>query len=348
MELPSADETAARLKFLARPDAYPDRPAVVEVIETHFAWVFLSRRLVYKLKKPIRAYGFDLTTLAARRANCELEVALNRRLAATVYLGVVPLVRSGSSFRLEGPGDAEEWLVKMRRLPRDRTLDCTARTGTMSDRDLALVIDKLAAFYASTARAPWNGREYCDHLERSIERYAAELEAPDLGVARVQVSALCAAQLSFVRDWAAVLAARQNGGRVVDAHGDLRPEHIFLGEPPQIIDCLEFSDELRRLDTAEEIAFLILECDRLGCDAIAKRLGALYRQRCADDAPPELFAFYRSRRAVVRALLALLHLRDQTGDEERWRRRAQWYLDAASAALAPRPAAPVLQRGATR
>mgnify|MGYP006202207167 CR=1 FL=1 len=38
-------------------------------------------------------------------------------------------------------------------------------------------------------------------------------------------------------------------GRIVEGHGDLRPEHIYLGTPPAIIDRLEFSMELRTLDT---------------------------------------------------------------------------------------------------
>lgn len=72
------DDKVARLRD---PGIYPDRPAAVEVIETHFSWVFLTPSRVYKLKKPVRYHGLDFTTLAARRHNCEQEVALNRRLA---------------------------------------------------------------------------------------------------------------------------------------------------------------------------------------------------------------------------------------------------------------------------
>ena len=35
---------------LARPDFYPDRPARVEVRETHISWVFLAGDRAYKLK----------------------------------------------------------------------------------------------------------------------------------------------------------------------------------------------------------------------------------------------------------------------------------------------------------
>jgi aminoglycoside phosphotransferase family enzyme len=100
--------------------------------------------------------------------------------------------------------------------------------------------------------------------------------------------------------------------------------------PPEIIDCLEFSATLRLLDTAEEIAFLALECDRLGHGEIGARILQLYRQRDCVDA--ELLAFYRRSRALVRALTCVWHLRDLPlgAAATPWRERTAWYLDAAA------------------
>ena len=119
-------DLAAKVGYLSQPTTFVDCPGSVETLETHFAWVFLAGPFVYKMKKPQRFRDFDLTTLAARRANCELEVVLNRRLAAPVYIGTVPLCASGAALRLAGPGTPVEWLVKMHRLPRDKTLDRSA------------------------------------------------------------------------------------------------------------------------------------------------------------------------------------------------------------------------------
>jgi aminoglycoside phosphotransferase family enzyme len=123
---------------------------------------------------------------------------------------------------------------------------------------------------------------------------------------------------------------------VIDAHGDLRPEHVFLlADQVQVIDCLEFSAELRLLDSAEEIAFLALELERLGHVGLASRIVELYLQRCADRDATELLGFYRSTRALVRALLAVLHVPDVRAESRaHWHARASWYLDAAFAALA--------------
>jgi len=327
--------SAAVLEFLARPESYPDGPAAIEVVETHFAWVFLSRQLVYKLKKSLRFRGLDLTTVAARRANCELEVALNRRLTDGVYLGVTPLGLRGAQLALESSAAPVEWLVKMRRLPAERTLDRMAADGAISDADLARLVDRLCSYYERAARAPWTPGEYRSELERQSAHYGAELRALALGPAvAARVRELTAAQSRFIDLNAGRLAARIASGRVVDAHGDLRPEHVFLVDPIQVIDCLEFSSDLRLLDTAEEVAFLALELARQGQAAIGERIVDLYRRRAADPLEPDLLGFYRSMRALVRAVLAALHVSDSPVEaRERWRTSAAWYLDAAIAAI---------------
>lgn len=59
-----------------------------EVRETHTAVVFFVGDRAYKVKKPVDLGFLDHTTVVARRATCEREVALNRRFAPDVYLGL--------------------------------------------------------------------------------------------------------------------------------------------------------------------------------------------------------------------------------------------------------------------
>ena len=97
---------------------------------------------------------------------------------------------------------------------------------------------------------------------------------------------LAAAYCAFVRERAGLLDARVRDGRIVDAHGDLRPEHVCLLDPPVVIDCLEFNRELRLVDPFDELAFLGFECALLGAPWIRGRL----IEHCADklaDRPPE-------------------------------------------------------------
>ena len=56
--------------------------------ETHVSFLAFTGDRVWKCKKAVQFPFIDLSTLERRLANCEREVALNRRLAPDVYLGV--------------------------------------------------------------------------------------------------------------------------------------------------------------------------------------------------------------------------------------------------------------------
>ena len=99
---------------------------------------------------------------------------------------------------------------------------------------------------------------------------------------------------------------RVANGRIVEGHGDLRPEHICLTEPPVVFDCLEFNERLRTLDIADDLAFLAEECDHLGVVWFGERLMSRFRQLTGDRLDPLLWAFYKSYRTCVRAKVAML------------------------------------------
>ena len=317
------DDKVARLRD---PGIYPDRPATVAVIETHFSWVFLTPSRVYKLKKPVRYHGLDFTTLAARRHNCTQEVALNRRLAPTVYLGVAALTRTAASgVEFDGPGTVLDWLVVMRRLPAVAMLDTATRAGAVDLTAVDRIAALLAAFYRNAAPAPLAPDAYRQRLAATLAENRVVLGAA-AGLDQPLVAALSAWQEDFLRVRPTLLGER--AGRLVDAHGDLRPEHVCLGPEPAIIDCLEFDAELRRLDPLDELAYLALECERLGAAHIGHRILAQYQTESGDRCPPELIDFYRAFRACVRAKIAIWHLADCTpGEREHWRQRARDYLE---------------------
>lgn len=321
-----------KVAWLADPCHYAGRRRPVEIIETHFAWVFLTGTRAYKLKKPLRQGSMDHRTLARRERACREELRLNRRLAPEVYIRVVPLHRdpNGSlSLRAAAGSRVADWLVQMRRLPATRMLDRVIAAGRLRPSDLDRLTAALAAFFRHAQRRPLTDGAYRARLSREIQRNADELCARDLGLSRSKIVSLSRAQLDFVSRHPRTLSGR--GARLLDGHGDLRPEHVFLGTssaPACVIDCLEFDRDLRRLDPAEELAFLALECARLGAAAAAEGLLARYRLAAGDPAPPTLIHFYKSRRAAVRAQIAAWHLRDPAfaGEWRAWNARAHSYL----------------------
>jgi aminoglycoside phosphotransferase family enzyme len=321
----------AKVEFLGRPAAYAEAPARVEVVETHMSWVFLTDRFAYKLKKPVRYELLDFRTLDARRRNCEAELRLNRRLAPTVYLGIVPLTCSRrEGLRLDGTGETVEWLVRMRRLPREAMLDVAISQGRPPLAPLRNVGMLLARFYREAASVDVTAAAYRDRFAAGIADNRRHLRDPLYGLSAETIEQVCNLQAYFVASRGPLLGRRADGRHIVEAHGDLRPEHIFLDDPPQIIDCLEFSRDLRLLDPGDELSFLALECERLGAPAVGAMMLDIYREATGDVADEALIAFYKSYRACVRAKIAVWHLRDaKVREPAKWPALARIYLELA-------------------
>jgi aminoglycoside phosphotransferase family enzyme len=298
-----------------------------EAIETHFAWVFLVGDRAWKLRKPVCRDPMDYRGLESRRIGAGEEVRLNSRLAPGAYLGTRPLTREpDGSFAIDGQGVVVDWLVEMRRQDRGRMLDVLLAQGRVTGGDLHRVAQVLADFYAHEPAAVADGATLAARLRAQIRANQGVLRALDAGGA----DRLHAAQDAFLAthpDW---LAARAAAGCVVEAHGDLRPEHIVLDDPPLVIDCLEFDRNLRVLDRAEELEFLALECARIGHAAAGEEIGRECRARLRDYAPLLLRQFHRSHRAATRAKLYVWRANEpDDGSPGRWLTTAREYLELA-------------------
>lgn len=330
----AAISTEDKVRFLSAPASYPGKPAQVEVDETHWSFVFLAGAKVYKLKKSLASDHFDHTRLAAREANCRKEVLLNRRLAGDVYERAARLVlKPDGGLAINGRGETIDWLVVMRRLPRDRMLDRMIAEASLEARHLERLGRRLATFYAGHPSAALAPEAYLHRFRRdqgnnravlgslrdvSAGRYAKLLDRLDAALA----------------EKGAMLEDRVRAGRIVDGHGDLKPEHVCMTEPLVIFDCLEFSDELRQVDPVDEIAFLGMECAVLGADWVGPKLLEIVLARLGQSVPDDLPALYAACRAVLRTRLTLAHLLDPVPREpEKWQPVADRYAEAAEAAL---------------
>ncbi len=283
----------------------------MEAVETHMSWVFLTDAHVYKLKKPVRYDYLNFSTLEARRLDCEEEVRLNRRLAEDVYLGVISLALDvAGRLSLGGEGETVDWLVKMRRLPADRMLDRLIRNGLVKQAEIAQLARRLARFYAAAAVESITPEQYRQRLAERITENMKELSSPEFGLAKAVPEELARAQLGFLQTYAEVFDHRVTQGRIIEGHGDLRPEHVCLLPEPVIIDCLEFTREFRILDPADELSYLALESERLGAPEVGGWLLESYIAASGDALPAALLHFYQSCRALLRAKLAIWHLRD--------------------------------------
>jgi uncharacterized protein len=320
----------AKVSFLSRPDTY--RPVPDEVVrrETHMSWVFLVGDRVYKLKKPVRFPYLDFSTMARREAACRAELRLNRALAPDIYLDVLPLVDTGKGFSIGGTGTPVDWLVFMQRLDERNMLEHMIGERRVAIPQLDKMVATLAGFYRSATPVFLSPAIYLADWKRSLAYNRRVLLDPRFGIPAGLVRRVDRAQRLFLERRGDLIAARMRHRRIVDGHGDLRPEHIWLGDKVRIIDCLEFNPRLRVVDPFDEIAFLGLECERLGAAWVGSYIERRMKRMLRDGPVEELFTFYRCHRATLRARLAIAHLLEEhPRTPEKWPRLADTYLNLA-------------------
>ncbi len=349
-----------KLRFLASPAAYGAAVGPVQIKETHMSLVFLIGDRVYKLKKPLCRPPLDLTTLAARKNNCNEEVRLNRRLAPELYLGTVALtVSEDGTLALGGSGEIVDWLVVMRRLPEAFMLDRLLAQDGLADAQVDELADLLAGFYRRAARPKLSPETYVGRL---IAEHRGNLAILFRRFANFDcdVARRVGARVDKVFDrFAPLLRARAAQGALVEGHGDLRPEHICFNRPIVIFDCLEFSSELRTIDPFDELAYLALECSVLvrrhapmseeaapaearhgtrdstiGAAEFGPLLIEKVAARLAEQPKMSLLSLYTALRAELRARLTLAHLLDAHPREpSKWAPLAELYLALAEESL---------------
>ncbi|MGZ3505397.1 MAG: hypothetical protein ACXWNJ_15870 [Vulcanimicrobiaceae bacterium] len=321
----------AIVTFLLQPISYPEPTRAVEAVETHMSWVFLTDRFAYKLKKPVRLPYLDFSTVDLRKHYCEEEIRLNVRLAPRVYICTLPITLGANRvMTVGGSGFAIDWLVKMHRLPADRMLDRAIERGTFTADEIERLACLLSAFYREAPHFALRASMYRRRLEADVTANLEDLRKAEKIVARHRVERIHTAQIAFLHRRGKLFEQRVNERHIVEAHGDLRPEHVLLGPDPQIIDCLEFNAEFRTLDAADELAFFAMECEMLGAPAVGTTVFDRYRRDNDDAAAAGLLEFYKCYRACLRSKLAIWHLEEpNVRHPERWPELARRYLDLA-------------------
>jgi len=327
--------TEAILAFLRQPSIYGPGVTQVEVIETHMSWVFLAGDRVFKLKKPVQTEYVDFRAVDTRCFYCHEELRLNRRLAPDVYLSVETL--SCDADGKLGFGTSQEridCLVQMQRLPETGMLAYAltqgAADGAADEAAMQRVAARIADFHRDLPRLSPDPDAWRASIKAEIDRNERTLLGHTQTLPSDKIRALCDAQRSILESQAAWFEARIRDGHIVEGHGDLRAEHVCIDGEITVIDCLEFSRELRTLDAADEIAFLALDCERLQAPALADVLLQTYFAQTRDRPPKALVHFYQSLRAAIRARIAIQHL-DETGcsQPDLWTQRAMLWLTLA-------------------
>ena len=305
------------VRGLSHPGAYPLEPTASDSVsaqQTHISHVFLTGSRVYKLRKAVDFGFLNFGTRRLRNEDCLREVTLNRRLAPDVYLGIAPVRVTPAGAEVGPLGDAPsdpdlEHCVVMRRLPEGRDALSLVDGGSFSNRHVDVIAHALARFHRTQALgtpAPFSPGEWLTAIATPVEDDFAPLDGMfDDG----RLASLASSARQFLLTHADRFEVRRRAGRAVEGHGDVHLGHIWFeqdGGDPLFVDCIEFSDQLRRIDAASEVAFLAMDLAYRGHPGLSERLLRRYATESDDFHLYAVVDYFMSYRAAVRAKVAAI------------------------------------------
>ena len=291
-----------QIDSLLQPSAYSVPTAAVHLQQTHVSLLFFTEQFVYKVKKPVNLGFLDFSTIERRFFFCHEELRLNRRLAPEVYLEVVPVRATPQGASLSGDGTIVDYAVKMVRLPEELMMSRLLEQGAVTFDQIRTLAGIVARFHRVAAAskeiagygAPAAVRANWEENFGIVEQFVGQTVSRD--------------DFRFIRNWVVEFLARNEilferrvtEGFIREGDGDLHAGNICLTEPPVIFDCIEFNERFRYLDTAADIAFLLMDLEYYRSGRFAALFIAEYCVVTGDDGVRDLLPFYQVYRAFIR------------------------------------------------
>jgi aminoglycoside phosphotransferase family enzyme len=299
------------VEALMTPEAYDEDPNGIKLVQTHISYVFLTKNLVYKVKKAVNFGFLDFTTLEKRRFYCEKELELNRRLCKDMYLEVVAINKS-DVIKIKGEGETVEYAVKMKRMPQEKMMSKLLEENKV---DFAL-IDRMAKVIAEFhAKAETNKRisefgslavieaNWKENFDQTEEYIGKTIPPEEFKLIREKVE-------DFIKRNAALFEKRMAEDRVRDCHGDIHSGNIFVTDKIYIFDAIEFNERFRYSDVAADVAFLAMDLDFKRRTDLSNFFVKKYLEYSGDQELKKLLPFYNCYRAYVRGKVVSFKLKD--------------------------------------
>jgi len=340
-------DTHSRLiQALTDRSVYEHPTTAITVLQTHISSVVLTGPYAYKIKKPVNLGFVDFSTLAQRHFFCQEELRLNRRFAPQLYLEVVAISGTPERPRLHGQGVPIEYAVKMVQFAQDALLSHLVAAGQLQTMHIDSLAREVSALHARIATADsvsgFGTPEVIAHqVQETFQHLGDALADPVRQAHARELEAWCQCTFATHRD---VFVARKRAGFVRECHGDLHLGNmVLLDNTVVLFDCIEFSDTLRWIDVASDVAFLTMDLEDRGRPDLAHRFLNGYLEATGDYGLLIPLPLYLTYRALVRAKVAGIRLgqRDLPPDDTAHMQEALGsYLDLA--ARYTRPARPRL------
>jgi aminoglycoside phosphotransferase family enzyme len=299
-------------------DVYPHKVLKIRMEETHISWIFLTGLYAYKIKKQLK-FGkiLDFSTHKLRKKFCQKEVVLNKLLCGNMYQGVVKIVKengkNGNNMRIvnqEENGRALEYAVKMLEIPQKFRMDNLLASGKVTLKTIKSLTKTLVKFHRCTpTNAKIKNFGYPESMEKKIHENfdtLAKLKTVDPKFENTLIL--------FVKKNKNLFYQRIREDKIREIHGDLYLKNIFILENKKfyLYDRIEFNDDLRYADIAEDVAHLSMDLDYHKRSDLRKQLISQYIEKSSDINLEKLVYFMMCYKACIRSKVSLFHAKNET------------------------------------
>jgi uncharacterized protein len=310
--------SATKIALLLKPEVYPHSVRELVLLETHISWVILTGDFAYKIKKPCKFNFVDYSTLELRHGYCLKELEYNRRLAAQLYLDVVPICENtdgslqikDSVFEREAECEPIEYAVKMKQFPQDAILTSRVAHHELTPDAIEEFGEDLARFHESIESV--NPSLECvqsSHIRQDAIDNILTLKdglPRDSNLQPILDSLTNWTEEEFVRR-EPIFQSRLLNGDVRRCHGDMHLNNLIqIDRKVMAFDCIEFNEEFQWIDVLSDVAFPVMDFMTKGRTDLAWRLLNAYLEVREDWRGLEVFRFYAVYRALVRAKVTWL------------------------------------------
>lgn len=304
----------ALIDALQAPTCYRHTTTGFTVRETHLSWVILTGDYAYKIKKPVNVGCLDYSTLAQRRHFCELEISRNQHFNSHTYVGIVPISGTLEAPRVDDDSAPFEYAVKMRQFDDRNRLCQLQQRGELTTDHIEGLIKQLADAHQCAEKAP--AERDADHLEAiktPVQNNFTQI-APLLEDEQDQQ------QLKLLESWAGDtadslaerLSQRRAQGMIRACHGDLHLSNtVAQADQVMLLDCIQCNPTLYWIDPINDLAFLLMDLESRELNTLANVALNLYLELTGDYDGLALLPYYKSYRAMSRAKVCLLRLKEE-------------------------------------
>lgn len=290
-------------KMMMDPASHPAAVRRPKYEETRLSHLYKLGNEVLKVRKSSAVFA----NLAIKEVYAQEALALGRRWAPAVYLGVVPITENNGVFALGGNGTPVDYALRMVQLSDHQFADYLAGHGklnpTVVSRVARFLAQKHAEEPASEQQIAEYGRpEYFAELVEEVFYQAKKYIGPALTPAMYDLMTL--PMNHFLEHHRKALLRRQKKHRIVRVHGAFWPQHVYIKQQDvEAISPLEGPRKLRVLDAASDVAQFAGGLRLLGAveeaASFAQRYAAAAKDRELETVLPAYQVYHAAREGLL-------------------------------------------------